>query len=267
MQRGQLFAGTSGFAYPKWKPDFYPKEVAAKNFLAYYSRRLNSVEINYTFRRMPAAATLEAWVAATPPGFLFCVKGHMRITHILRLKNASQATDLFLRSIDPLRSARRLGTVLFQLPPNLQRDTALLGGFLELLPPDIRFTIEFRHASWFQPEVYELLEERGVSLCLAESEKLEAPEKITAGFAYFRLRKPEYTAQDREAVSLKARELLAKGTDLFVFFKHEDTPEGALYAEELLQRASGRSLPEEQALRASSAASTSQRRSAGSKGR
>ena len=104
-----LFAGTSGFAYPAWKPAFYPAKLPAKEFLAFYSGRLNCVEINYTFRRLPAASTLEAWVAATRPGFVFAVKAHMRITHMLRLKNAEQATDVFLKAIDPLRTARRLG--------------------------------------------------------------------------------------------------------------------------------------------------------------
>jgi len=233
---GRLFAGTSGFAYPSWKPGFYPKDLPARKFLEHYASRLNSVEINYTFRRMPAASTLENWAAATPAGFLFSLKGHMRITHILRLRNASQATEIFLRSIDPLRSARRLGTVLFQLPPQLKSDRALLADFLDLLPPDIRFAFEFRHASWLNPEVYALLEKRNISLCLAESEKLEIPQVITADFVYFRLRKPEYTREDLQAIETKARELLATGRDLFVFFKHEDTPAGAIQAEQLLQR-------------------------------
>src|SRR5579885_2734554 len=106
----QIFAGTSGFAYPQWKPQFYPADVPAKKFLSYYAQRLNCVEINYTFRRMPAAATLASWVEATPPGFVFALKAHQRITHILRLKNADGATDLFLRAIDRRASAAATGT-------------------------------------------------------------------------------------------------------------------------------------------------------------
>src|SRR5579864_4775138 len=112
-----LYAGTSGFAYPSWKLRFYPKEVPVRSFLQYYSTRLNCVEINYTFRRLPAASTLENWIKATPEGFMFVVKGHERITHTLRLKNTAEFTDVFFRAIDPLRATHRLGPILFQLPP------------------------------------------------------------------------------------------------------------------------------------------------------
>lgn len=233
----RLFAGTSGFAYAQWKPRFYPAKLPANKFLEHYAQRLNSVEINYTFRRMPSAATLENWVAATQPGFVFALKGHMRITHILRLKNAAEATAVFLRAIDPLRSARRLGPILFQLPPQLKCDLELLRAFLEILPDDLRFAFEFRHVSWLADDVYKLLESRKISLCVAESEKLEVPEVITADFVYYRLRKPEYTAEDVDAIAARARELLAEGKDLYLMFKHEETPDGALNAEEVLRKA------------------------------
>jgi uncharacterized protein YecE (DUF72 family) len=232
----QLYTGTSGFAYPTWKPRFYPADVPEKKFLEHYARRLNCVEINYTFRRLPAATTLENWVNATPSGFCFACKANMRITHIMRLKDVSSALDLFLRSIDPLRTARRLGPILFQLPPNLKFDLPLLTDFLALLPNDLRFTIEFRHASWLADAVYELLRKHNVSLCVAESEKLEIPEVITADFIYYRLRKPEYSEDERKAIAERARELLQQGKDLYLFFKHEETPEGAMYAEELASR-------------------------------
>jgi len=231
----RLFAGTSGFAYAQWKPQFYPAKLPAAKFLEHYAQRLNAVEINYTFRRMPTAKTLESWVAATPPGFLFALKGHMRITHILRLKNASQATELFLKSIDPLRTARRLGPILFQLPPQLKCDVDLLAAFLENLPEDLRFAFEFRHVSWLVDDVYRILRRRNIALCVAESEKLEVPEVITADFVYYRLRKPEYTAEDVESIAARARGLLAQGQDLFLMFKHEDTPDGALNAVRVLQ--------------------------------
>jgi uncharacterized protein YecE (DUF72 family) len=229
----QLYTGTSGFAYPSWKPRFYPADLPEKKFLEHYASRLNCVEINYTFRRLPAATTLEKWVMATPDGFRFACKANMRITHILRLKDVSSALELFMRSIDPLRSARRLGPILFQLPPNLKYDLDLLRSFLVLLPSDIRCSIEFRHPSWLTNAVYEALQASNVSLCVAESEKLEVPEVITADFIYYRLRKPEYTEQERKSIAARARELLSQGKDLYLFFKHEDTPEGALYAEEL----------------------------------
>ena len=112
-----LYAGTSGFAYPAWKPGFYPAKLPAKQFLNHYAQRLNCVEINYTFRRLPSATTLQSWVEATPADFVFAVKANMRITHILRLKNAEQATELFFKMIDPLRTARRLGPGVVPVTP------------------------------------------------------------------------------------------------------------------------------------------------------
>jgi uncharacterized protein YecE (DUF72 family) len=229
-----LYAGTSGFAYTAWKPSFYPAKLPSNQFLKHYAGRLNCVEINYTFRRLPSASTLESWVAATPPGFVFAVKANMRITHIQRLKNAEQATELFFRMIDPLRTARRLGPVLFQLPPAMKCDVALLQNYLELLPEGMRYAFEFRHASWLTDEVYDALRARNISLCVAESERLEVPEVITADFVYFRLRKPDYTDEDVQSFAARSKELLASGRDLYLMFKHEETPEGALNAEKLL---------------------------------
>ena len=230
-----LYAGTSGFAYTAWKPGFYPAKTPANQFLKYYAQRLNCVEINYTFRRLPSASTLENWVAQTAPGFVFAVKANMRITHILRLKNAGDATELFLKMIDPLRSARRLGPILFQLPPAMKCDVALLRSYLELLPGDLRYAFEFRHASWLVEEVYDALGERNVSLCVAESEKLEVSPVMTADFVYYRLRKPQYTADDVAGLVTRSQEMLAAGRDLYLMFKHEESPEGALHAETVLK--------------------------------
>jgi uncharacterized protein YecE (DUF72 family) len=229
-----LYSGTSGFAYPKWKPDFYPDKLPAKKFLNYYATRLNAVEINYTFRRLPSASTLENWVNDTRAGFVFPLKAHMRITHIQRLK-PSEFTEVFFRAIDPLRTARRLGPVLFQLPPALKCDQALLGEFLATLPGGVRCAFEFRHASWLCDGVYQLLQKFGAALCLAESEKLVIPQVITSNFVYSRLRMPEYSADDRREIAGRVQQLLESGRDVYVFFKHEDTPAGALYAEELLR--------------------------------
>jgi uncharacterized protein YecE (DUF72 family) len=231
-----LYAGTSGFAYSAWKPAFYPAKLPSKQFLKHYAERLNCVEINYTFRRLPAAATLESWVGLTPAGFVFAVKANQRITHIRRLKNAEEATEIFLKAIDPLRTSRRLGPILFQLPPQLKCDLALLRDYLALLPHGQRYAFEFRHPSWLADPVYDELRARNIALCVAESEKLEVPEVITADFVYYRLRKPEYTPADIDAFAGRSRELLAAGRDLYLVFKHEETPEGALNAERLFAR-------------------------------
>ena len=233
-----LYAGTSGFAYAAWKPVFYPPKLPSNQFLKHYAERLNCVEINYTFRRLPAATTLENWVQQTPAGFVFATKANMRITHILRLKNAEQATEVFFKAIDPLRTSRRLGPLLFQLPPALKCDVGLLKAYLDLLPKGMRYAFEFRHQSWLVEEVYAELRARNISLCVAESERLEVPEVITADFVYYRLRKPDYTEADIDAFAARAKDLLTAGRDLYLMFKHEETPEGALNAEMLLKKAS-----------------------------
>lgn len=229
-----LYSGTSGFAYPSWKPTFYPKEAPAKKFLSYYAARLNAVEINYTFRALPSASTLQNWIEATPDGFVFALKAHQRLTHILRLQ-PSEFTGLFFKAIEPMRSSRRLGPILFQLPPGFKADLPLLETFLATLPDDLHYAFEFRNASWLNDETYRLLEKRGVSLCLAESEKLVVPHIFTAGFVYSRLRKEDYTVEERQEIAARSREMLDGGKDAYVFFKHEETPAGAFYAEELLK--------------------------------
>ena len=234
----KIYAGTSGWAYASWKPDFYPAKLASAKFLSYYATRLNSVEVNYTFRSKVTGKLLAGWIAATPVDFKFAVKAHQSITHIKRLRGASKLTSDFLASLKPLREAGRLGPVLFQLPPNFKCDLARLEEFLERLPRDTRAAIEFRHVSWFTDDVYDRLGRANVALCQAESEKLETPDVATADFAYFRLRKEKYSAGARKVVSKRVQDAALRG-DVFVYFKHEDTPDGALYAESLLAEAKG----------------------------
>src|SRR5262249_38500932 len=147
------------------------------------------------------------------------------ITHIQRLKE-SEFTQVFFKAIDPLRAARRLGPVLFQLPPNLKCDVALLTAFVEKLPTDVACAFEFRNETWLCDSVYALLQKHGIALCLAESEKFEVPQVITAQFVYVRLRKEDYSADDRREIAARVESLLSDQRDVFVFFKHEDTPAG-----------------------------------------
>jgi uncharacterized protein YecE (DUF72 family) len=230
-----LYAGTSGFAYAQWKPGFYPADLPQKRFLEHYAARLNAVEINYTFRRLPAAATLKVWAQVTPAGFVFAPKAHMKITHSLRLRNAEDFTAAFFRALAPLHEAGRLGPVLFQLPPQMRADAQTLAEFLPLVPRTVRCAFEFRHESWFDEPVFDILRRHNAALCLAESEKLEAPPVHTADFAYFRLRKPDYTEADLEQIRARAGEQVQAGRDVYAFFKHEETPAGALWAERLLR--------------------------------
>jgi len=230
---GKLYAGTSGWAYAQWKPEFYPAKLPAAKFLGYYASRLNSVELNYTFRRFPTEKLLAGWIASTPSGFKFAVKAHQNITHVKRLKDSEEWTSRFLAALGPLHGAGKLGPVLFQLPPFLRCDLPRLKNFLAQLPRETRVAFEFRHESWFSGEVFDALREANAALCQAESEKLETPNVQTADFTYFRLRKQSYSAKQRTELANQALQLAQAG-DVFTYFKHEDTPEGALYAEQLL---------------------------------
>jgi len=227
---GEIYAGTSGWAYGSWKPDFYPAKLSAARFLNHYASRLNSVEVNYTFRQIAGEDLLLRWAQATPADFRFAVKAHQRITHIKRLRDAAEVTAEFVASLEPLRKAKKLGPVLFQLPPNFKCDVGRLCEFVATLPRWVRAAFEFRHESWFAEEVYATLRKAGAALCLAESDELETPEVVTTDFHYLRLRKESYS---RKSVAEKVRRLAQTG-DVFVYFKHEVTPEGALRAEELL---------------------------------
>jgi uncharacterized protein YecE (DUF72 family) len=234
----EIRVGTSGFAYASWKPDFYPAEIPGSKFLNYYSTQLNCVEVNYTFRRRPTEKTLQCWCDATPDGFKFVVKAHQRITHIKRLKDAEQEVRSFYDSIQPLFYAKKLGPVLFQLPPNLKVDVPRLRGFLELLPRGARASIEFRNESWFTDEVYSSMQEHDVALCIAESDEMQVPEVHTASFGYYRLRRSDYSNAELKHVEKRLAGAL-KQRDIYAFVKHEENPASPLNARRLLQALSG----------------------------
>lgn len=231
---GKLFAGTSGYSYPSWKPEFYPKTVPSAKFLEYYATRLNLVEVNYTFRQLAKGATFTKWAGCTPPGFVFAPKAHNKITHILRLANAEEFTRVFFDSLEPLRKDGKLGPILFQLPPAMKCDLERLNQFISFLPSHCRYTFEFRHESWFTEAVFNTLRNHNVALCLAENEKLETPEITTADFIYYRLRKPEYSDAEVDQLSTRIAARRKSGLDVYALFKHEETPAGAFCAERLL---------------------------------
>jgi uncharacterized protein YecE (DUF72 family) len=229
----QFFTGTSGWAYPTWKPDFYPQKLAQKKFLGHYGTRLNTVEVNFTFRQLVKETTIQNWIGETPAHFRFGVKAHQVITHIKRLKGTEDFVPRFLATIEPLAAAGRLGPVLFQLPPNLKADAALLEDFLALLPRAVPAAFEFRNPSWFTDSTWELLRSHSAALCVAETETLTTPDVATAPFVYYRFRKPSYSGTEQASMVQRIREHMGYGRDVFAYFKHEETPEGALYAVEL----------------------------------
>src|SRR5215475_6825265 len=181
----RIWFGTSGFSYKEWRPLFYPEGLSEKQFLTYYSSRLNSVEIDYTFYRMPTAKTIEAWKTATPQEFKFTLKASQQITHRQRLKVPSDALDYFLGVVPGLED--RLGIVLYQLPPFFKCDLQKLETFLSVLPRGIRAAFEFRHESWFSEDVYRLLRSHGVALCIHDADDHTTPRELTASYTYIRL--------------------------------------------------------------------------------
>jgi uncharacterized protein YecE (DUF72 family) len=235
----QLFAGTSGWAYPSWKPNFYPEKLAQKKFLGHYATRLNTVEVNFTFRQLVKETTIQNWLNETPPQFRFGIKAHQVITHIKRLRDTEEFVRRFLSTIEPLAAAGKLGPVLFQLPPNLKMDAALLMDFLAVLPRSVPAAFEFRHESWFCDSTWELLKTNDVALCVAETETMTTPDVPTGEFIYYRFRKPSYTGEERESMVRRIGDHVAAARNVFAYFKHEETPEGALYAVELLHEVTG----------------------------
>jgi uncharacterized protein YecE (DUF72 family) len=236
---GAVWIGCSGWAYPTWKPEFYPPKTSAKKMLEYYATQLNSVEVNYTFRHLPSPATIDAWLAQTGAEFRFSFKAPQRITHIKRLKDSSDALSVFYSALLPIIRAGRMGVVLFQLPPNLKADVDRLASFLKEAAPQgastLRVAFEFRHASWFAEEIFDLLRQHQAALCVAESDELQTPNVITAPFCCYRLRKSDYGPADLQQIETQLTANLKQG-DVFAYIKHEDSPKGALQAAAVLTR-------------------------------
>jgi uncharacterized protein YecE (DUF72 family) len=223
----ELLTGTSGYSYQEWKGSFYPEKLAAEGMLRYYAERFPTVEINNTFYRMPAEGMLSRWADEVPAHFAFTLKAPRRITHDKRLKEAeSELAELLRRAA---RLGAKLGPLLFQLPPSLRKDLAVLGDFLDNLPPDRQFAFEFRHPSWQDDAVHELLRARGVMLCTADTDEGDPPPLVaTAKFGYLRLRREAYS--DRDLKDWVKRVAAQPWTRAYVYFKHEDEATGPRFA-------------------------------------
>jgi uncharacterized protein YecE (DUF72 family) len=231
----RVAVGTSGYAYKEWKGSFYPADLPADGMLRFYGERFTAVEINNTFYRMPSEKVLLAWAADVPDGFTFVLKASQRITHRKRLKDAGEELTFFLRTANVL--GPKLGPTLFQLPPNLKKDLPRLVDFLALVPRTWRAAFEFRHASWFDEEVFAALKDHNAALCIAdtdpeegETEPLKVPAVATADWGYLRLRRAEYRKPDLERWAQTIGAQLWR--DAFVFFKHEEAGAGPKLAAE-----------------------------------
>jgi uncharacterized protein YecE (DUF72 family) len=229
-----LQVGTSGFSYKEWKGSFYPEDLPAKEMLSYYAARLSAVEINNTFYRVPQKAVLESWAAQVPENFRFTLKASQRITHFKRLNEVESETKYFLEIASALEE--RLGVVLFQLPPNMKKDLERLAAFLEILPPGVRATFEFRHPSWLEDDVLELLSSKNLPLCISDTDEMPVTHiDRTADWGYLRLRRVQYS---RPVLNEWLKRIKAqKWTETYVFFKHEDEATGPKLAAEFLKLA------------------------------
>jgi len=229
-----IWIGTSGYNYPEWKGSFYPEKLPSAKMLPYYAERFPTVEINYTFYRAPNEKILDGWSRATPERFKLTLKAPKRITHDRRLRDCGDLVRQFLETAATL--GPKLGAVLFQLPPNLKKDLALLDAFLDTFPPRVCAAFEFRHASWLDEETYERLRARNLGLCLADSERLSTPVVVTADYGYFRLRDEGYTPDDIARWGDVVRERASAWREVFVYFKHEEEGKGPEFARLLMQR-------------------------------
>jgi uncharacterized protein YecE (DUF72 family) len=224
--------GTSGFQYSEWKGTFYPEDLPAAKMLPFYAERFSTTEVNYTFHRIPAARTIENWKQLTPEDFRFSLKAPQKITHWSKLRDCADTLDYFCRVISGL--GERLGPVLFQLPPTFKKDVDVLSSFLRELP-SMGAAFEFRHESWFDDEIYDLLKKRNIPLCIADTDKLATPKEITADYGYLRLRREDYAKIDIERWAKFVREQKTKWRDIFVYFKHEEAGIGPKLAKQMME--------------------------------
>ena len=232
----KFWIGTSGFQYREWKGNFYPEDLPTAKMLAFYAKRFATTEINYTFHRIPAPKTIENWKAQTPEEFRFALKAPQKITHWSKLRDCGDTLEYFLKVIRDLGA--RLGPVLFQLPPTFKKDADVLSSFLRELP-EMRAAFEFRHESWFDDSIFDLLKSRNIALCIADTADLATPKKITANYGYLRLRREDYDTTDvlRWADFVRGQEPDWKGA--FVYFKHEERGIGPKLARQMMEILSG----------------------------
>lgn len=232
----RVWIGTSGYNYPEWRGSFYPDKLPAAQMLPFYAARFSSVEINNSFYRMPSEQALLGWSSATPEHFRLTLKAPKRITHQARLRDCGPAVEHFLKLMQMLGPKR--GAALFQLPPFMRKDCGLLASFIATLPAGSGAAFEFRHPSWFDDELYALLAQHDLALCVADSDKLSTPVQITASYAYFRLRDEAYKNTDIERWAQVIATRAAHCREVFVYFKHEESGSGPAFAR-LLQQALG----------------------------
>jgi uncharacterized protein YecE (DUF72 family) len=216
----RILVGTSGFAYKEWKGSFYPEKLPARKYLSYYAEHFRTTEINNTFYRMPTGKLCEGWYAEVPDDFSFTLKLSQRITHFKRLKNIDDDMDFFLDSAANLKE--KLGPILVQLPPNFKKDLEVLEAFLEKFAKQAKLAFEFRHESWFDDELFRLLQKHNTAFGVVEKEEGESgatPREVTGSFVYMRLRKGDYS---KDEMLDWARWIKGQTISVYCYLKHDE---------------------------------------------
>lgn len=221
----QYFIGTSGWVYPHWRGTFYPHKLPQAQWLQYYAEHFTTVELNNSFYRLPTEQAFQGWHSRSPDGFRYSVKASRFITHVKRLKNVAEAVETFLSRARYLDD--KLGPLLFQLPPGMQRDDERLESFLSMLPRRFRYAVEFRHESWLDDTVFDVLRRYNTGLCVCDMPGLACPLLATADFAYVRFHGASglysscYSDEELDSWALKIAEL-AKGRDeVYIYFNND----------------------------------------------
>jgi len=221
----ELRVGTSGWHYGHWREVFYPVGLRAEEWLSFYARHFDTVEINNSFYHLPSREVFESWARKAPAGFLFAVKASRFITHMKKLKDAAEPLSGFLGNAGGLGG--KLGPVLFQLPPRWRRNPDRLEGFLGKLPQGHRYAFEFRDESWLHPETYRLLERFNCALCVASSPSFPSARKITADFTFLRFHGGEilygskYSREELRKWAAFTRSVLKEGCDVYAYFNND----------------------------------------------
>lgn len=221
----KIYIGTSGFSYPHWKENFYPKGLSPKKWLDFYGESFPTVELNTTFYHLPFESTIDHWYAQVPKEFLFSIKASRYITHLKRLHECKESVNLLYDRIKDLKSKR--GPVLFQLPPSFQMNKDLLEEFIKNLKRSRRSVFEFRHDSWYVDEIYELLEKNNIALCITDLNGKLSPEVLTADFTYLRLHGPKKAYVGSYGVELKEwkrkiERYHSKDKSVFCYFDNDE---------------------------------------------
>ena len=224
-QAPRIRVGTSGWAYDEWQGPFYPPHLPTSQRLPFYREYFATVEVNATFYRMPAENTLDKWREQAGEGFPMAIKGSRQITHNLRLRDCETAVKRLFERLERLGPA--LGPMLWQLPPDLERDDELLAEFTSILPARHKHAFEFRHESWLDDAVLAALDARGMATVAVSSLDMPAAKPITGGLLYLRMHglkngtKHNYTKEELKPWITWAHDAAEQGTTGFVFFSND----------------------------------------------